>query len=288
MGQIAAGTGLVQQVDGLVGQVAVGDIPLTQGHSGVQHIGRHLHMVVLLVVVLDAAHHGQRISNAGFLHPHGLEPALQRLVLLDILAVLVEGGGTDDLDLAAGQGGLEDVGSVHRAFGITRADEIVDLVDDKDDIAELFDLLDEALHAAFKLAPELGPGHQGRQVQQEHFLIPEFEGHVPGGNTLGQSFGDGGLANARLADQAGVIFLAPVQNLNDPLGLHIPADDLIQLPASGPAGQVHAVGVQEFPWWADCCRCQKAGSAAGTLQSGHHSPRPRFPRSGQRWNSFRR
>ena len=33
------------------------DIALTQGDSGRKHIGRHLHMMVLLVVVLDAVHH---------------------------------------------------------------------------------------------------------------------------------------------------------------------------------------------------------------------------------------
>ena len=32
VGQIAAGTGLVQQVDGRVGQVAVGDIPVSYTH----------------------------------------------------------------------------------------------------------------------------------------------------------------------------------------------------------------------------------------------------------------
>ena len=106
MGQIAAGAGFVQQVDGLIGQITVGDIPLTQGDSGAEHIGRHLHMMVLLVVALDAVHHGQRIGHAGLFHPHGLEAALQRLILLDILAVLVEGGGTDDLNFTAGEGGL--------------------------------------------------------------------------------------------------------------------------------------------------------------------------------------
>ena len=53
-------------------------------------------MMVLLVVVLDAVHHSKGIGHAGFFHPHGLETAFQRLILLDILAVLVEGGGTDD------------------------------------------------------------------------------------------------------------------------------------------------------------------------------------------------
>ena len=87
MGQIAAGTGFVQQ--------AVGDIAFAQGDGGTEHIGRHLHMMVLLIVALDAVHHGQRVGNAGLLHPHGLEAAFQRRILFDVLSIFVERGRTD-------------------------------------------------------------------------------------------------------------------------------------------------------------------------------------------------
>ena len=41
-----------------------------------------------------------------FAHGHRLEPALQSSVLFNILAVLVNGGGTDHLDLTTSQSGL--------------------------------------------------------------------------------------------------------------------------------------------------------------------------------------
>ena len=66
----------------------------------------------------------------------GLEAPLQRRVLLDVLAVLGEGGGADDLDLAPGEGGLEDVGGVHAALGVARADKVVHLVYHEDDVAQ--------------------------------------------------------------------------------------------------------------------------------------------------------
>ena len=72
----------------------------------------------------------------GSVHGDGLEAALQGGVLLDVLAVLGEGGGADDLDLAPGEGGLEDVGGVHAALGVARADDVVHLVDDEDDVAQ--------------------------------------------------------------------------------------------------------------------------------------------------------
>ena len=66
---------------------------------------------------------------------HGLEAALKRGVLFNVLAVFVERRRADDLDLAAGERGLEDVCGVHAALGVARADEIVHLVDDEDDVA---------------------------------------------------------------------------------------------------------------------------------------------------------
>ena len=70
----------------------------------------------------------------GLAHHHRLEAALQGRVLLDVLAVLVQRGGADAVQLAAGQRGLEHVAGVHRALGLARADEGVELVDEEDDL----------------------------------------------------------------------------------------------------------------------------------------------------------
>jgi hypothetical protein len=64
-----------------------------------------------------------------------LEAALERGVLLDVLAVLVERGGADGLQLAAREHRLEDAGRVDGALGGTGTDERVDLVDEEDDVA---------------------------------------------------------------------------------------------------------------------------------------------------------
>ena len=49
-----------------------------------------------------------------------------------------------------------------------------------------------------------------------------LKGTSPGDDALGQALGDGGLAHARLADEAGVVLLAAVQDLDDPLDLLSP------------------------------------------------------------------
>ena len=68
--------------------------------------------------------------GAGFVDEDGLQAPFQRLVLLDILAVLVQGGGADALQLAAGERRFQHVGGVHRTLGGPGADQRVHLVDE--------------------------------------------------------------------------------------------------------------------------------------------------------------
>ena len=70
-----------------------------------------------------------RVLNGRLVDGDGLEAPLQSGVLFDGLAVFVEGGGADDLDLAPGKGRFQDVGGVHAALGIAGADDGMDLVD---------------------------------------------------------------------------------------------------------------------------------------------------------------
>ena len=66
---------------------------------------------------------------------HRLEAPLERGVLLDVLAVLVERGRADRAQLAAREHRLEHVGRVDRALGRAGADDRVQLVDEEDDAA---------------------------------------------------------------------------------------------------------------------------------------------------------
>ena len=94
------------------------------------------------------------------------------------------------------------------------------------------------------LPAELGARHQGGQVQQVDLLVPQLRRHLPPGDPLGDALGDGGLADARLADQAGVVLLPPGQDLDGAVDLTVPPDDVVEpaLPRFG--SQVLAVGVE--------------------------------------------
>jgi len=86
---------LVNQVNGLVWQEAIGDV--TMRKDGGSHQGGILDLdaVVHLVTFPQAAQDGNRVFNRGLAHQHGLEATLQGRILLDVLAVLVQGSGAN-------------------------------------------------------------------------------------------------------------------------------------------------------------------------------------------------
>ena len=236
------GAGLIHQVDGLVGQEPVGDIPVRQGGGGNDGAVGDLHAVEHLVTFLQAAENGDGVLYRGLVHHDGLEPPLQGGVLLDILAVLVQGGGADAVQLAPGQHRLQQVAGVHAALGLARAHDGMQLVDEQDDPAlRLLHFVQDGLQPLLKLAAVLGPGHQRTHIQGEDSLVLQTGGHVALHDPLGKALGDGGLAHAGLADQHGVVFALPGQDADHVPDLVVTADDGIQLVLPGPLHQVGAV-----------------------------------------------
>src|SRR5699024_9969816 len=118
-----------------------------EGRGGDERAVRDGHAVVRLVTVAQALEDLDRVLEVGLGDLDRLEAALERGVLLDVLAVLVERRRADRLELAAGEHRLEDRGGVDRALGGTGTDERVDLVDEEDDVAARADLLENLLEA---------------------------------------------------------------------------------------------------------------------------------------------
>ena len=129
------GRRFVDQVDGFVGQEAVGDVAMRQGGRG--HDGRVLdaHAVMHFVAFFQAAQNGDRVFDVRLAHEDDLEAAFERGIFLDVLAILVERGGADGAQFAAGQRRLQHVGGVNRAFGRARAHQGVQFVDEQNDLA---------------------------------------------------------------------------------------------------------------------------------------------------------
>ena len=177
-----------------------------------------------------------------------LEAALQGGVLLDVLAVLVQRGGADQPQLAAGQHGLEHVAGIHGALPRgARPHHGVDLVDERDDLAvRVLDFLQDGLEPFLEFAAVLGARHHGRQVQGDEGLAAQAFRDVAGHDPLGQALDDGRLAHAGLADDHRVVLGAAAQHLDDAPDLGIPADHGVQLAGAGHRRQVGAELLQRL------------------------------------------
>ena len=132
---LQAGGRLVDQVDRLVGQEAVGDVAVGEGCRGDDRGVGDVDSVVVFVALLEPAQDRDRVGHVGLADEDRLEPALERRVLFDVLAELVERGRPDRAELAAGEHRLEQVRGVDRALGRAGADDRVQLVDEEDDLA---------------------------------------------------------------------------------------------------------------------------------------------------------
>jgi hypothetical protein len=234
--------GLVDQVDRLVRQEAVGDVAMRQlGRGDDRRVG-DVDAVVQLVLLAQAAQDGDRRFDRRLVDQHLLEAAFERGILLDVLAVLVERRRADAVQLATRQRRLEHVAGVDRAFGLAGADHGVQLVDEDDD-PPLFlgDLLEHRLQALLEFAAVLGTGEQRRHVEAQHLLALQRFRHLAIDDALRQPFDDRRLADTRLADQHRIVLGAPLQDLDRAPDLVVATDHRVELAETGALGQVDAV-----------------------------------------------
>ena len=233
---------LVDEVDRLVGQEPLGDVAVGQGRCGDERRVGDPDAVVVLVPLAQAAQDRDRLLDRGWLDDDRLEAPLERGVLLDVLAVLVEGGRPDRVELAAGEHRLEQVRRVHGALGGAGPDDGVELVDEQDDLAiAVLDLLEDGLQPLLELAAELGAGDQCAEIERDDALVLEALRDVAADDPLGETLDDGRLADSRLADEDRVVLRPAGQDLDDPADLVVPTDDGIQLARPRFAGEIAAV-----------------------------------------------
>ena len=229
------GTGLIHQVDGLVRQETVGNVPVGKRRCCHQCGIGDLHAVIDLITLLDASQDGNGVLHRGLVHHDRLETPLQCRILFDVLMILLQGGGTDAVQLAPGQQRLQQVARIHGALGLAGTHNVVNLINKHDDLAiGLLHLIQYGLQTLLEFTPVLGAGNQRTHIQRENLLILQRIRHVSLGDTLCQSLNSRGLADTRLTDQAGVVLGFPGQDPHHVPDLLITTDDGVELLGLGP------------------------------------------------------
>ena len=77
------------------------------------------------------------------------------------------------------------------------------------------------------------PGDERSDVEGQDALVQQRLRDIAADDPLREALGDGGLADAGLTDERGVVLQAAGQDLDDPLDLLLAADDRIELAARG-------------------------------------------------------
>jgi hypothetical protein len=122
--------------------------------------------MVNFVAFFKTTQDGNRIFLVGLTHQHFLEPALQRCVFFNVLAVLIQSRCTNAVKLAASQRRFEHVAGIHGALGFACANHSVDLIDEQNDLTFLLgQLAQNRLQSLLKVTPELGTGDQRAHIQ---------------------------------------------------------------------------------------------------------------------------
>ena len=239
--------GFVHEVDGLVGEEPVADVAVREDGGGDERGVLDADAVVDLVLFAEAAQDGDGVLDAGLVDHDGLEAALEGGVLLDVLAIFVERGRADAVEFAAREHGLEHVAGVHGSLGLARADHGVDFIDEEDDLAGgLGDFLEHGLEAFLEFTAELGAGDERGEIERDDFLVLERVRHVAADDALREALDDGGLADARFADEDRIVLRAAGKDLDGAADFGIAADNGIELVLAREFGEVAAIFLERF------------------------------------------
>src|SRR5204862_8558 len=125
-----------------------------------------------------------------------------------------------------------------------RAHQRVQLVDEQDDVLVLGDLVNDRLEPFLELAAVLGARDHRRHVERQDAMILQRVWALAARDQLRQPLDDGRLAHARLADQDGVVLLAPRQNLHHALDFLLAPDGRVELPLGCELRQIATEVVQ--------------------------------------------
>ena len=243
----------------------MGDVAIAEGGRGFKGLIGDAQAVMLLVALTQSSQDFDGFFDRRFTNIDGLETSFQGGIPLNVLAVLIQCGGSNALQLTSGESRFEDVGGINGTFCRTSTNQCVHFVDHKDHVARSFDLLHDFFEAFLKFAPVFGAGHQKTDVKGENTLVFQDVGNITLLDALSQTFGYGSFANPGLSDQDRIVFGAATKDLDDAINFVMASNHRIELGFAGQLGEVAAEFIE--------CGCfgGSLGTGTTTASSTHLS-----------------
>ncbi len=202
---------------------------------------------MLLVIGLEAHEDFHRIFQRWFLHIDLLEPAYQRPILLEVIAVFLVGGRPDAAQFTAGQCRLQQVRRIHGPTGGgTGTDHRMNLIDEQHGLINLFQFGDNRFQAFLEVTAIPGTGKQRAHIEREDGGFTQHLGHIALDDTPGETFRNGGFTHAGITDIKRVVLGATAQDLDRTLDLMLTTDQRIDLAARGLLVEVDAIGIKRL------------------------------------------
>ena len=161
-----------------------------------------LHAVVALEARFQAFKNLDGFSNRRLGDVDFLEPAGKRMIFFEHATIFGVGCCADALQLPGRQGGLQQVRRVERApRGRTGTNERMNFIDEQNGIRIFHQLFQHRFQALFEIAAIFRSRKQRAHVERIDLRFGEDVRHLAIDDTLGQTLGDGGLADTSFTDQ---------------------------------------------------------------------------------------
>ena len=229
-----AGTGGVDQADGLVRQLTGRDVARRKAHGIAHRLVEDANLVMQFEGRDEAANHGDGHFFARLLDLDGLEATGEGRVLFEVLLVFGPGGRSDRPQFAARKGRLQEIGRIVLAGLTAGADQRMRLVDEKDDgSGARFGLLDHRFQAVLEFTLHARAGLKQAKIERTQCDAAQCRWDVAGGYAEREALDDGGLAHARFAGEDRVVLTTTRQDVDHLTDLEVAAEDRVDLAGLG-------------------------------------------------------
>mmetsp|Transcript_5557 Transcript_5557/g.13087 ORF Transcript_5557/g.13087 Transcript_5557/m.13087 type:complete len:226 (-) Transcript_5557:931-1608(-) len=171
-----------------------------------------------------------------------LESALQCFVLFNVLAVFIDGGGTDAAQTTTGESGLQKVRSIHRTLRRPSSNNRVHFINEENDFSVTFcNFFQDGLQTLFKLSSHGCTSYKGSKIQTDQAAVFQTIRNITGKNSLRNAFGNSCLSDTWISNQDWIIFGSATQDLNGASDFLVSANDRVQLSFFSEGGEVNPI-----------------------------------------------